>query len=185
MNICVFCGSSIGNDPVFGEAARELGYLIAKNSHNLVYGGGNVGLMGIVADSVLNNGGEVTGIIPKFLMDREVGHSGITRLEVVQSMHQRKQRMADLSNAFVAMPGGWGTLEELAEILTWRQLGLINNPIILLNINNFFGPLITQLNGMHEAGFVRKEYLDNLMIASTPQAVLSLIIPRDGLKDSL
>jgi uncharacterized protein (TIGR00730 family) len=184
MNICVFCGSSKGKNPVFAEAARELGRLIAKNSHNLIYGGGNVGLMGIVADSVLGNGGEVTGIIPKFLMDREVGHSGITRLEVVQSMHQRKQRMADLSNAFVAMPGGWGTLEEVAEILTWRQLGLINNPIILLNINNFFDPLITQLNTMFEEGFVREEYLSNLMVATSPQEVLELIIPRDGLNDS-
>lgn len=185
MNICVFCGSSKGKNPVFAEAARELGRLIAANSHNLIYGGGNVGLMGIVADSVLANGGEVTGIIPKFLMDREVGHSGITRLEVVQSMHQRKQRMADLSNAFIAMPGGWGTLEEVAEILTWRQLGLINNPIILLNINNFFDPLITQLNHMFEEGFVRKEYLGNLMIAATPLEALELIIPRDGLTGSL
>jgi uncharacterized protein (TIGR00730 family) len=185
MNICVFCGSSKGRNPVFAEAARELGSLIAKNSHNLIYGGGNVGLMGIVADSVLSNGGEVVGIIPQFLKDREVAHAGITRLEVVQSMHQRKQRMADLSNAFIALPGGWGTLEEVAEILTWRQLGLINNPVILLNINNFFNPLIDQLNAMVDEGFVRKEYMDNLMIASTSQEALTLIIPRDGLKVTL
>lgn len=185
MNICVFCGSSKGKNPVFAEAARELGTLIAKNSHSLVYGGGNVGLMGIVADSVLSNGGEVFGIIPQFLKDREVAHEGITKLEVVQSMHQRKQRMADLSNAFIALPGGWGTLEEVAEILTWRQLGLIHNPIILLNINNFFGPLISQLNAMLDEGFVRKEYMENLMIASTPQEALTLIIPRDGLKVTL
>lgn len=185
MNICVFCGSSKGKNPVFAEAARELGHLIAKNSHDLVYGGGNVGLMGIVADAILANGREVVGIIPQFLKDREVAHHGITRLEVVQSMHQRKQRMADLSNAFIALPGGWGTLEEVAEILTWRQLGLIHSPIILLNVNNFFGPLIAQLNAMVDEGFVRKEYMQNLRIASTPQEALTLIIPRDGLTITL
>lgn len=184
MNVCVFCGSSTGKNPIFAQAARELGTLLAKNSHSLVYGGGRVGLMGIIADSVMENGGEVLGIIPKFLMDREVGHERITRLEVVQSMHQRKQRMADLSNAFVAMPGGWGTLEEVAEILTWRQLGLISNPVILLNVNNFFGPLISQLNAMFDEGFVRREYVDNLRIASSPDEVLTLIIPPDGLKVS-
>ncbi len=185
MNVCVFCGSSTGKNPVFAQTAAELGVLLAENSHSLVYGGGKVGLMGVIADAVLNKGGEVIGIIPKFLMDREVGHSGVTKLEVVQSMHQRKQRMADLSDAFVAMPGGWGTLEEVAEILTWRQLGLITNPVILLNVNNFFGPLIAQLNGMVDEGFVRKEYMNNLRIASTPKEVLSLIIPPEGLKVSL
>ena len=185
MNICVFCGSGTGKNPVFAQAASELGALLAQNAHNLVYGGGKVGLMGVIADAVLANGGQVFGIIPKFLMDREVGHGSVTRLEVVQSMHQRKQRMADLSDAFVAMPGGWGTLEEVAEILTWRQLGLINNPVILLNVNNFFGSLIEQLNMMFEEGFVRKEYLSNLLVASHPKDVLSLIIPPDGLKDSL
>lgn len=184
MNVCVFCGSSVGKNPIFAEAAREMGMLLAKNSHSLVYGGGRVGLMGVIADSVMEHGGEVIGIIPKFLMDREVGHERITKLEVVQSMHQRKQRMADLSNAFVAMPGGWGTLEELAEILTWRQLGLITNPVILLNVNNFFGPLISQLNAMVDEGFVRREYLDNLLIANIPEEVLSFIIPPHGLKVS-
>ena len=185
MNVCVFCGSSKGKNPVFAEAARELGALLAKNSHALVYGGGNVGLMGIVADSVMEHHGEVFGIIPQFLLDREVGHTKITRLEVVQSMHQRKQRMADLANAFIALPGGWGTLEEVAEILTWRQLGLISQPVILLNINGFFTPLVKQLDAMYEEGFVRKEYLSILNIATTPAEALSLIIPRDGLKDSL
>jgi uncharacterized protein (TIGR00730 family) len=184
MNVCVFCGSSTGKNPVFADAARELGQLLAKNSHTLIYGGGKVGLMGIVADSVMSNHGEVIGIIPKFLMDREVGHGGITRLEVVPSMHQRKQRMADLANAFIALPGGWGTLEELAEILTWRQLALIPHPVIVLNINGFFDPLIAQLDLMFTEGFVRKEYLDNLQVATNVKDVLSLIIPRDGLKDS-
>jgi uncharacterized protein (TIGR00730 family) len=185
MNVCVFCGSSKGKNPVFAEAARELGRLLAENSHALVYGGGNVGLMGIVADAVMQNKGEVFGIIPQFLLDREVGHTEITRLEVVQSMHQRKQRMADLANAFIALPGGWGTLEEVAEILTWRQLALISQPVILLNVHGFFSPLIQQFQLMIDEGFVRKEHLNNLKIAATPAEALSLIIPPDGLKDSL
>ena len=184
MNVCVFCGSSKGNSPVFADAARELGRLLVENSHSLVYGGGNVGLMGIVADAVMENKGEVIGIIPQFLMDREVGHRNITQLEVVQSMHQRKQRMADLSQAFIALPGGWGTLEELAEILTWRQLGLIPHPVVLLNINGFYDPLVAQLNLMFEEGFVRSEYLDNLKVAKSPSEALSLIIPREGLTAS-
>jgi uncharacterized protein (TIGR00730 family) len=184
MNVCVFCGSSKGKNPVFADAARELGTLLAQNSHSLIYGGGNVGLMGIVADAVMANNGEVIGIIPQFLVDREVGHHQITRLEVVQSMHQRKQRMADLSQAFIALPGGWGTLEEVAEILTWRQLGLIPHPVILLNINGFYTSLIEQLNLMFEEGFVKQEYLRNLNVASTSSEALKLIIPPDGLKDS-
>src|SRR5690349_24769684 len=117
MNVCVFCGSGKGLNPAYSEAARKLGLLLARASVRLVYGGGNIGLMGIVADAVMESGGTVTGVIPAFLMEREVGHRGITDLEVVDSMHQRKQRMADLADAFVALPGGWGTLEELSEIL--------------------------------------------------------------------
>src|SRR5262245_24522794 len=129
MNLCVFCGSSRGNSPVYEAAAQELGRLMANEGHTLVYGGGNVGLMGVLADSVLQHQGEVIGVIPDFLLRREVGHRGITRLEVVGTMHERKKRMADISEAFIAMPGGWGTLDELAEILTWKQLGLIDQPI--------------------------------------------------------
>src|SRR5690349_19669652 len=132
MNICVFCGSGTGNQPVYAQAARDLGAVLAKSNHALVYGGGNIGLMGIIADSVLEHDGEVIGVIPQFLVNREVGHHGVTRLEIVQSMHERKKRMADLSDAFIAMPGGWGTLDELAEILTWGQLGIINQPVGLL-----------------------------------------------------
>ena len=137
MNVCVFCGSSRGSDAVYASEARKLGRLLAGASLNLVYGGGNVGLMGIVADAVMEAGGKVTGVIPSFLLDREVGHRGISQLEVVESMHQRKQRMADLADAFVALPGGWGTLEELSEILTWKQLGLISQPVVLLNTNHY------------------------------------------------
>jgi uncharacterized protein (TIGR00730 family) len=177
MNICVFCGSATGINPVYAEAAKELGQSMASSSIRLIYGGGNIGLMGIVADAVMNNGGEVTGVIPDFLLRREVGHRGITTLEVVDSMHQRKKRMADLSDAFIAIPGGWGTLDELAEILTWRQLGLINHPIGLLNLNNFFTPLLQQMVTMVGEGFLREENLDFLKIGNSPKEVLSQIIP--------
>ncbi|HTF16961.1 MAG TPA: TIGR00730 family Rossman fold protein [Chryseolinea sp.] len=168
MNICIFCGSASGNHPVYADAAAALGAHLAKEGHTLVYGGGNVGLMGIVADAVLANGGEVIGVIPDFLMRREVAHLGLTRLEVVDTMHLRKQRMAELSNAFIAMPGGWGTLEELAEILTWRQLGLIRQPIGILNVKDFFSPLLAQMRTMVEEGFLKLGNLELLVIEKTP-----------------
>src|SRR5882672_9757240 len=145
MNICVFCGSSKGLNPVYANSARELGSLLALQQHTLVYGGGNVGLMGIVADAALEKNGRVVGVIPEFLMQKEVGHRGLTELEVVPSMHERKKRMADLSDAFIAMPGGWGTLDETAEILTWKQLGLIHQPVGLLSVNGFFDALLQQM----------------------------------------
>jgi uncharacterized protein (TIGR00730 family) len=185
MNVCVFCGSNTGINPVYADSARKLGSLMAQNSIPLVYGGGKVGIMGILADAVMQAGGEVIGVIPDFLMKREVGHSGITQLEIVDSMHERKQRMADLADAFIAFPGGWGTLEELAEILTWKQLGLISDPIILLNINHFFSPLLDQMRTMAEEGFLRPENLRNLTVASTPEEAISLIIPLQGLRNTL
>jgi uncharacterized protein (TIGR00730 family) len=181
MNVCVFCGSGTGNQPVYAQAARDLGSVLAKNAHALVYGGGNIGLMGIVADAVLDRGGEVIGVIPQFLVNREVGHHGITRLEIVQSMHERKKRMADLSHAFIAMPGGWGTLDELAEILTWKQLGIIDQPVALLNTNNFFEPLLAQMRLMVNDGFLRSENLEKLIVHSEPTALLESIIPQAGL----
>ncbi|MBA4057964.1 MAG: TIGR00730 family Rossman fold protein [Marivirga sp.] len=177
MNICVFCGSATGNNPVYADTARELGNLFTKFSHTLVYGGGNIGLMGILADTVINNRGEVIGVIPDFLLQREVGHRGVSRLEVVESMHMRKKRMADLSHAFIAMPGGWGTLDELAEILTWRQLGLISQPIGLLNINNFFDPLITQMRSMVDQGFLKEDNLHLLHVENSPEKLLSRLFP--------
>lgn len=178
MKICVFCGSATGLNPVYGEAARQLGSLIGSNSATLVYGGGKVGLMGITADAVMASGGFVVGVIPEFLVKREVGHHGITQLEIVDSMHQRKNRMADLSDAFIAMPGGWGTLEEVSEILTWKQLGLIDQPVILLNVNGFFDPLLTQIQSMLQEGFLKPEYIENLKVAENPQQAISLIIPQ-------
>lgn len=173
MNICVFCGSSTGSNPVFAEAARQLGKLIAKTNSTLIYGGGNIGLMGILADAVLNSSGKVIGVIPDFLVQREVGHHGLTQLEIVSSMHERKKRMADLSNVFIAMPGGWGTLDELAEILTWKQLTLVQTEVGLLNTNSFFDPLLDQMKKMVKEGFLHDSHFAELKIAETPSALLT------------
>lgn len=181
MNICIFCGSAAGNNPVYAEAARTLGEVLSKNSHTLIYGGGNIGLMGIVADAVLQNGGDVVGVIPQFLVNREVGHHGVTRLEIVQTMHERKKRMADLTDGFIAMPGGWGTLDELAEILTWKQLGIITQPIGLLNTNGFFEPLLSQMQLMVDDGFLQSGNLKKLLVHSDPQLLVESIIPQQGL----
>lgn len=177
MNICVFCGSSPGKNPTYANAAKQFGHLIAKGNHTLIYGGGNVGLMGVIADAVLEANGKVIGIIPKFLMDREVGHLGLTSLEIVTSMHERKKRMADLSDAFVAIPGGWGTLEEIAEILTWKQLGLLTQPVAVLNTNGFFDPLLAQMKSMVDEGFLRKENLSSIKNSDSPAEILSALIP--------
>lgn len=176
MNVCVFCGSGTGLNPVYSETARKLGKLLANSSIRLIYGGGNIGLMGVIADAVMEGGGKVSGVIPEFLLRKEVGHRGITDLEVVESMHQRKQRMADLADAFVAIPGGWGTLEEIAEILTWKQLGLISQPVILLNTNHFFDPLLDQMRLMVKEGFLRSGYFNLLQVENSPEGILSLLV---------
>lgn len=180
MNLCVFCGSSGGHNPAFAQIATALGTRMAQRSISLVYGGGKVGLMGVLADAVMKAGGEVIGVIPEFLLKREVGHAGITRLEVVQSMHERKQRMAMLADAFVAMPGGWGTLEELAEILTWRQLGLIQQPVGVLNAVNFFDPFLSQLRKMCDEGFLFPSYTDILSVLTTPEETISWLSHKMG-----
>lgn len=175
MNICVFCGSATGQNPVYASAAQHFGKLLVEHGHSLVYGGGNIGLMGLTADAVLENHGKVIGVIPSFLAEREVAHQGLSQLEIVSTMHQRKMRMAELANAFVALPGGWGTLEELSEILTWKQLGLIPQPVILLNTQQFFEPLLSQMRLMVQEGFLRSENLAHLSIAQHPEEVFSMI----------
>jgi uncharacterized protein (TIGR00730 family) len=175
MNICVFCGSSTGTSPIYTEATKELGLLFAQTDTTLVYGGGNIGLMGVLADEVLKHKGKVIGVIPDFLAKREVAHSGLTSLEVVSSMHERKKRMADQSDAFIALPGGWGTLDELAEILTWRQLTLIDQPIGILNTNSFFDSLIQQMKKMVVDGFLRHDNLDLLKIEQNPAKLLTAV----------
>ena len=147
-SLCVFCGSSTPPDPRYRDAARALGTLAAARGVGLVYGGGSVGLMGAVADAALEAGGSVTGVIPAGLFSREIGHAGLTALHEVGSMHERKQLMYDLADAFVALPGGLGTLEELAEVTTWAQLGLHAKPVALLDVDGFWDPLIAQLDRM-------------------------------------
>ncbi len=177
MNVCVFCGSGVGNKTIYADAAREMGFLLAHQGYTLIYGGGNIGLMGILADAVLEKKGRVIGIIPDFLMQKEVGHTGLTQLEVVASMHERKRRMADLADAFLVLPGGWGTLDETAEILTWKQLGLIHQPIALLNVDGFFNALLNQMDHMVASGFLRHDNMQFVRVAETPRAVMPLLIP--------
>ena len=155
--VCVYCGSRPGSDPRFATKAAALGKRLASEQLTLVYGGGNVGLMGIVADSVLAGGGEVIGVIPQQLVDWEVAHRGVTRLEVVDSMHTRKARMFELSDGFVALPGGFGTLDEMFEMLTWRQLGLGKKPCAFLDVAGFWQPLMTMLDTMVRERFLHAE----------------------------
>src|SRR5689334_173145 len=160
--ICVYCGSNAGGEPVYALQAKALGARFAADKLALVYGGGNVGLMGLVADAVLENGGEVIGVIPQQLVDWEVAHKGITRLEVVDSMHTRKARMFDLSDGFVALPGGFGTLDEMFEMLTWRQLGLGDKPCAFLDVNAFWQPLMAMLDTMVCERFLHADQRNDL-----------------------
>ncbi|MFM7193693.1 MAG: TIGR00730 family Rossman fold protein [Bacteroidota bacterium] len=173
MNICVFCGSGSGNDPVFIEAARELGTHMAKEGHGLVYGGADIGLMGAIADAVLAGGGTVIGIIPSFLFDREIAHRGISELIVVGSMHERKKRMAEKADAFVALPGGWGTLDELAEILTWKQLHLISAPVAILNTAGYYDHLLAAMKEMVAKGFLSSDNLTGVQVSASPSELLA------------
>lgn len=154
MRVCVFCGSREGDRPLYRDAAAELGTLIARAGHGVVYGGGNIGLMGIIADAALAAGGEVIGVIPRHLLDREVAHGDLSTLHVVGSMHERKALMAELADVFVAAPGGFGTLDELCEILTWAQLGLHRKPCGLLNTAGYFDPLLAMFDHAVREGFL-------------------------------
>ena len=171
--LCVFCGSSAGNDPVYARLAAQLGRTLAQRGVGVVYGGGRVGLMGVLADSALAEGGEVIGVIPQALMDREVGHAGLTELRVVDSMHTRKALMAELADGFVALPGGLGTLEELFEVWTWAQLGIHVKPCGLLDVDDFFAPLVAFLDHLVATGFVRSEHRAMLTVATSPEDLLA------------
>lgn len=171
-SICVYCGSSMGTAPFYAEAARELAKAMVVNNIALVYGGGNVGLMGVIADEVMRLGGEATGVIPKALLDKEVGHAGLTRLHIVKDMHERKAMMADLSDGFIAMPGGIGTFEELFEVFTWSRLGLHDKPIGLLNVSGFYDGLIAFLRHTVKQGFLSAEQEALLMHDSDANALL-------------
>ncbi len=170
--VCVYCGSNAGVRPAYAEAARRLGDLLGARSIGLVYGGGNVGLMGLVADAALAAGAEVIGVIPQALVDRELAHQGVTELRIVGTMHERKALMAELADAFVALPGGLGTLDELFEVWTWAQLGLHAKPIGLLEIEGFFVPLVAHLDRATAEGFVRAEQRAMLVVEDDAERLL-------------
>ncbi len=172
--ICVFCGSNRGMRNQYIEAAQELGKVLVKRNLGLVYGGGNVGLMGIIADSVLAEGGEAIGVIPQSLVDREVAHQSLTKMHIVNSMHERKALMADLSDGFIAMPGGMGTFDEFCEILTWAQLGIHQKPCGVLNVENYFTPLLKMFDHAMDEGFLRDAHRDLMIEATKPEILLDL-----------
>ena len=174
-SVCVYSASSTKIDKVYFEAAGRLGKLFAERRIRLVNGAGSIGLMRSVADAVLENGGEVTGVIPRFMVEQGWHHTGLTRLVEVESMHERKQLMADLSDAVIALPGGCGTLEELLEVLTWKQVGLYLNPIVILNTNDFFDPLLDQLKRAIDENFMRRQHGDIWHVAATPEEAVELV----------
>jgi uncharacterized protein (TIGR00730 family) len=173
--LCVFCGSSIGKRDAFQQAARELGSLLAASSIELIYGGGNCGLMGVLADEVLKNGGCVTGVIPEGLIGKELAHLQLTKLHVVADMHKRKALMSSLADGFIALPGGFGTFEELFEVITWGQLGLQQKPIGLVNVEGFFDPVLELMDHAIREEFVRPEQRQLLVSSSSPKELLQML----------
>jgi uncharacterized protein (TIGR00730 family) len=178
-SICVYCGSSSGANPVYAQAARAFGRALVNANLTLVYGGGRVGLMGMIADEVMAHKGRAIGVIPELLMEKEVGHSGLTELHIVANMHQRKKMMADLADAFVALPGGIGTLEELFEAHTWAQLGYHRKPVALLNVHGFYDPLLAMLRHMVDEGFLRAPHHDLLQVETSPVALVERLQRHD------
>ncbi len=179
--LCVYCGSRLGDDPAHAHAAWAVGREIAQRGWQLVYGGGNVGLMGIVADAALAGGAPVIGVIPRSLMEREVGHPGLSELHVVETMHQRKQGMAERADAFLALPGGIGTFEELFEVWTWRQLGYHDQPIGLLNVGGYYNALVAFMQQTVDAGFVSDGTRAMLEIGDEPSALLDRLAAQAAL----
>lgn len=171
-NVCVYCGSSAGADPCFIEAARFLGRVLAERDLGLVYGGASIGMMGAVADEVLRHEGRAIGVIPQALMQNEVAHPGLTELHVTAGMHERKTLMESESDAFIALPGGLGTLEELFEILTWAQLGFHNKPCGVLNVAGYFDQLLSFLDQCVDSGFIRQGHRDMLQVSDSPEGLL-------------
>lgn len=176
--ICIFTGSTPGTDPALVDLAREVGAELAARGIGIVYGGGGSGLMGALAEGGMGAGGEVIGVIPDFMVQREWGRSDLTELHVVRSMHERKAMMADLTDAFLVLPGGIGTLEEFFEVWTWRQIGLHGKPVALLDVGGFWQPLVGMLDGLVEAGFVSRASLDDLVVAPELDGVLAQVAER-------
>jgi len=171
--VAVFCGSNNGNDPIYAQHAKDLGKLLAVHKTTLIYGGGNSGLMGAVANAALENNGHVIGVIPEILKDRERHHTGITKLHIVQDMHTRKKMMYDLSDAAIILPGGNGTLDEMFEMITWNALTIHDKKIILLNTAGFYNHLLNHINTMQFQGFLHSDWRDALAIYETPDAIFS------------
>lgn len=174
-SICVFCGSANGARHAYPAAAKELGRSIAQGGHGLVFGGATVGTMGVVADAALAEGGEVIGVIPDVIMDREIGHRGLTELHVVRTMHERKALMASRSDAFVALPGGFGTLDEFIEIVTWAQLRIHTKPCVLLNVDGYYDPLLRFFDSAVDEGFIKPENRGLVQVASSVAEALDII----------
>lgn len=174
-SICVFCGSSSGLNEIYKTQTRLFGHLISKNNLTLVYGGGKVGLMGILADAVIESGGKSIGVIPQSIVELEIAHDKLTELFIVNSMSERKIKMADISDAFVALPGGFGTLDELAEVLTYNQLRIIDKPVGILNVNGYFDPLIKFLDHAVNERFVREEHRNNIFISNNAAELLKML----------
>lgn len=171
-SVCVFCGSGYGNRQSYRDAASELGRIFASEGIRLVYGGSKLGLMGIIADACLTAGGEVTGVIPRSMTEREIAHTGLNDLRIVGSMHERKALMAQLSDAFIAMPGGFGTFDELFEILTWRQIRIHSKPVGLLNVDGYFGPLLAMADHARDEGFLKAEHRAGILVEAEPARLL-------------
>jgi len=174
-SVCVFCGTSVGNHPHYAAAAREVARLLAQKGCRIIFGGGNVGLMGVVAQAALDAGGYVVGIAPKLLLEKELTHRGLSELHIVETMHERKVMMTGLADAVLALPGGYGTLDELFEVLTLQQLGVHDKPCGLLNVNGFFDQLIAYLDHATAEGFLRPNYRGMLAVADNPRALLARI----------
>lgn len=173
--VAVYCGSRTGNNPVYEAAARELGAALADNNMGLVYGGASIGLMGAVADTVISGGAHAVGVIPTFMLDHEIAHAGLTRLHLTDTMHTRKAIMAEYADAFITLPGGLGTLEEIMEIATWRQLYQHEKPMIILNINGFYDPLVEHLKHTADEGFMKQQDLERLVVCNDIDSAIDLL----------
>lgn len=174
--ICVFCGSSRGKDPVYAREAEKLARTLLQRKINLVYGGANVGLMRIIADTCIEGNGKVIGVMPSSLVEREVAHDNLTEMHIVASMQERKEKMGILSDAFIALPGGYGTFDELFEVLSWCQLGLSSKPVGLLNVGGYFDPLLSMLDHSVAEGFLREEHRNCLISSDDPEELLSQML---------
>lgn len=175
MRIAVYCGANVGTRPAYEETAKKLGQWMAKNGHILVFGGGGVGLMGVVSNAILDQGGQVIGIIPQFLVEHEVANRRLTNLIVVEDMRTRKQAMIDRADAFIALPGGPGTLEEIAEVISWARLGKLTQPCILFNVEGYYDHMAAQLDRMVEDGFLLQVHRDNILVADSIEAINEFI----------